>query len=292
VHWTAMSVVGLLTMTAGDAGARSPDPSAPSPIVDRTSLGLGAERFDPFATARPRERGEQCVKWRRLADRLGETYAGYRIRTSVLREMCGMLLGDTVDDAWSWPWSGLARGSARPPRHVKTYGAWELRCGRAGKRRRCTLVAALLGEGTRADGEGAAGPVAHFVIDTIAGRELVLFRLLVPGETGVAVSEAARHGAPTSSDAAPTRTAGSVSYRIGGREHTERFSMCSRAGCVMEAGIGRGGGVVTRLWDGNRLTLVIEPPARRRIELTLPANGFRKAFVELVRLRREERRGR
>lgn len=293
-------LIVLLLPTDGRAQDWQPFPSLPRPAAavdagQRMSLGLRAEQFVPGEGGRKvRDRGEQCRKWRRMADRLGETYAGHALRTSVLREVCGMLEPERASEAWDWPWSGLARGRIVPPRHVRTHGAWELRCGTAGQRRRCAILAALGGPGVRtAEGEPAR-PVAHFVIDTVAGRETLLWRLFVPAERGTAVSElGGARDAPTASDASfSAGRRGSVRYKVGEREHAESFPLCVQAGCLMEASVARGGTVATLLWEGRPLDLVVEPESGRRLELQLPAAGFRAAFAELLRLRREERRGR
>lgn len=280
--------------------------STAEPEWRRMSLGLRAERWQPeqwlAGGPRPRARRkvDDCRKWRSVADRLGETYAGWTLRNSVLRRVCSLVDGGRADDAWDFPWGALQRGRVVPPRHVRTIGAWDVRCGSAGSRRRCALVAELgpVMRGTEGD---APRPVAHFVIDMVGGREALLWRLFIPAERGTAVTRLdQREEGRTTSDAAPATPVaslpegrqGKVRYRLGDREHEEAVPACAAAGCLMEANVLRAGTVATRLWDGHGVDLAFLSPAARRVELQLPAAGFRVAFAELVRLRREERRGR
>lgn len=297
----ATAAVAALALVAGTLTAAAqtwqplavPDDGAWTDPSGRMSLGMRAETWAPEDAAPRRRRGEQCRKWRRMADRLGETYAGHALRTSVLREVCGMLEPERTDEAWDFPWGGLARGRVMPPRHLSTVGAWELRCGSAGRRRRCAAVALLGGPARAVEGE-AVRPVAHFVIDMVGGREALLWRLFVPADRGTAVTELGQRDQATSSDASSTPAArrGHVRYRLGEREHVESFPACAASGCLMEANVVRGGAVATRLVDGLPVDLVIEQATGRRLELQLPAAGFRAAFNELLRLRREERRAR
>jgi invasion protein IalB len=291
----AVLVAPTFAGAPGHAQERAPFPSPVAEMGGRMSLGLRAERFRPEDVEGNRPaRGDQCRKWRRMADRLGETFAGHTLRHSVLRDVCGLFEAERPDEAWDWPWSSLARGRVLPPRHLRTHGAWEVRCGAAGKRRRCALVALLDGPVLRLPDGGAEPPVAHFVIDRVAGRESLLWRVFVPADRGTAVTVLGGREAGIVNDmsAAAPIGKGTVRYKIGEREYAERFPVCAEAGCIMEANVASGGAVATRLWDGQAVDLAIESSSGRRLDLQLPAVGFRAAFADLMRLRREERRAR
>ena len=229
----------------------------------------------------------QCRRWRSLATQLGETYAGHRLRSTVLERLCNSGEEEATDDVWSWPWADLEKGPTVPPRAHRTFGDWEIRCGHAGNRRRCALLyRAVLSADDQPDiGENEI--VVHFVIDMVAGRETVLWRMFVP------VSSTARSLGPSGREASVEQQVaarGGVRYRVGGIEMVERFPVCLGKNCVMEAHIQRSGAVINRLWDGREIELQVSVVDSEPFMMTLPAQGFRAAFGELMRLRRDELR--
>jgi hypothetical protein len=231
----------------------------------------------------------ECRRWSAAAATLGETYAGHLLRQTVVRRRCRYLEADGADEAWDWPWTSLREGRVLPPRLHAAQGEWEIRCGHAGGRRRCALLNrshAPLHEGLDPKDHGI---ITHFVVDTVGGREALLWRLFVP--TPPAVTAVA--STQIEADATP-RTAGpgggEVRYRLEDAERAELFPACAAAGCLMEAGLRRAGDVATRLWEGRSIDVRISLATGAALTLTLPAAGFRAGLKELVRLRREESR--
>ena len=247
-------------------------------------LGLRAEHWSgDEAESKAARPPTQCRKWQSMADRLGETFAGHTLRHTILKRVCGAPGDARVDEAWDWPWSGFAQGRLTPPRKLRQIGAWEIRCGTAGKRRRCAMLHAdpLDTASAAAAGSKPAAIVTHFVIDMVAGRENVLWRMFVPADAS-ALPEAAQPSAREQKRG--------IRYSLGTAEHMERFAACAPAGCMMEANLLRGGDVATRLWDGTDVPLSVALASGRVIDVVLPALGFRAGLAELVRQRREETR--
>ena len=248
-------------------------------------LGLRAEHWTDDAAAPKAVRPpSQCRKWQSMAQHLGETYAGHTLRNTVLKRVCGAPGDARIDDAWDWPWSGLANGRLTPPRKHLEIGAWEIRCGTAGHRRRCAMLhegPLDIGTPTTMAGPRPAAIVTHFVIDMVAGRESVLWRMFVPTDAAAA-PEAIAAGARDQKRA--------IRYNFGKGEHVERFAACAPNGCMMEANLLRGGVVATRLWDGEDVQLSVTLASGRVIDVVVPALGFRAGLAELVRQRREELR--
>ena len=137
--------------------------------------------------------------------------------------------------------------------------------------------------------------MTHFVIDMVAGRESVLWRVFVAADAGEAVlglppvKPAAGEAKPSSAIGARASTRG-IRYTLAATEHVERFSKCAAAGCMMEANLLHAGEVATSLWDGNDIGLAITLSSGRIIQMSLPARGFRAGLAALVRLRRDESR--
>lgn len=244
-----------------------------------SSLGGSDGTASGFHVAR-----SDCRRWRAVAANLGETYAGHLLRQTVVRRQCKSLEPDRGDEIWDWPWTSLNEGRVLPPRLHAAHGDWEIRCGDVGGRRRCALLNRSLVPHEGKPGPGDRAIVTHFVIDMIAGREILLWRLFVPAAPTMA-SAASMASGPTR-DAAGTR--GEVHYRLGGPEYTETFPACTAAGCLMEARLRHAGDVATRLWEGKTIEVRIAPASGEALVLTLPAAGFRPGFKDLVRLRREE----
>jgi invasion protein IalB len=118
-------------------------------------MRLGVTDAAPRRTdlARLQTPQNNCRKWRRIAERLGETFAGLRLRQSVVDRAClfaatelasvtgGTNGADTsFDHLWAWPWADGAIDPSLPPRLHTTHGDWHIRCGQAGRRERCALI--------------------------------------------------------------------------------------------------------------------------------------------------------
>jgi invasion protein IalB len=235
-----------------------------------------------------------CAKWRRIAERLGETYAGLRLRQSVVDRAClfayaelttssgsNFVPADTgFDHLWAWPWANGAIDPALPPRLHASFGDWTIRCGLAGHRERCALIhetsaLAMQGESpavlTTAMAPAAAKVTTHFVIDTISGHSHLLWRVFVAASPG----------------AEPTRT-DLVRFSAGPLTGAKRFDGCSSAGCLMEADMTTSARVATRLWEGVSGDITLNPGANQALTAVVPANGVRAGLAELARLKRAE----
>lgn len=219
------------------------------------------------ALAGPTRLARDCQRWRAISARLGETYAGHRFRRAIIEPSCDHEAPPRGTVVWSWPWRDGSIAPELPPVVRSSFGPWVIRCQRAAMGHRCALLSSQ-----RAQGDAGGGPeiVTHFVIDTIAGRESVLWRVLV------------RPMART----APA--AKRIELVDGGTHRPLRFEACGAAGCLMEADIATASGVVRRLAAGEALRL--ELPARRghRYKVTIEAAAFAAAFAELNRLHNAE----
>ncbi len=282
--------LGLMALLVSVTSVLARDPG--EPFAGRMSLGHHREaiRIEMPELAPPRSSGRrQCQRWKTLAARLGETYAGHRLREIVLQRVCGLSEERVSGAAWSWPWASLDRGESEPPRLHRTFGAWEIKCDPLDERRRCAVLARLQPSSAAAEA-GGKRILVHFVIDMVAGQESVLWRLFVPHGSGA--PEPARNEL-ASVDGTPGQqreVLGAVSYRLVSTVHTEGFPACGARGCLMEGHLRRAGEVASRLWDGRSLDLDVRVGRAQPFAVTLPARGFRAAFNELVRLRREEMR--
>jgi invasion protein IalB len=293
----ACAISTALLFAAGPAAAATLDQPHETPergraawSGQRMALGLQANRWrgDPAAALpRPRRRS-QCGRWRAAASRLGETYAGHLLRETVIRRECRFHEADRVEETWDWPWASLSGGRVVPPRLHADLGAWEIRCGSAGTRRRCALLhrSPILADQEMDEAEPAI--VTHFVIDSVGGRESLLWRMFVPAEVSSPGPPPAGAGRSGASSKRPSH--GTVRYRLSDAERTEPFPVCTRSACLMEANIHHAGDVATRLWDGQPVNLHIRLRSEAPLDVTLPAAGFRAGLKELVRLRREEAR--
>jgi invasion protein IalB len=251
------------------------------------TLGAGAAVDTPVA-ARPGAAispANKCGKLRRIADRLGETFAGVRLRQAVVERTCAFAdLSATADAVWSWPWGQGEITADLPPRLHGHYGAWTINCGQAGRRERCALAHVT-------EAEMAAVPsavervrvVAHFVIDEIAGQERLLWRVFV--------ERAAPHWFEGSMlAAAPGEAQDIVQVRLGGSFFRKRFDSCGPSGCMMEAHVDAGSGVATHLSDGGQLQIEVRPALGVVISQPVSSQGFRQGMQELSRLKRSEGR--
>lgn len=260
-------------------------------------LGLPAERWSPDEPHASGPSGaERCRKWRAVADSLGETFAGHTLRKTLVRRHCDMFGPEEAPAArWDWPWNGLERGRLVPPRLHRSFGAWAIRCGTGSARRRCALVheaTAVASDGAGLAPSPSAAIVTHFVIDRVAGREVLLWRLFVPRPPSEAAAVA---GIGRVVPAGPTQpamaeTPGEVRFKLGPTRPWERFPVCVAAGCLMEVRAERAGEAATHLADGQILGLELRQAGGPSTPVALPTRGFAPALAELIRLRRNERR--
>jgi invasion protein IalB len=282
---------GIITLAAAACAVVCTPALAKQP---QSGVGIGIQAEDEAGLL---ERGgrkkTRCLRWRAVARRLGETYAGHLLRRTVVRRECGPLEIERVEDIWDWPWVSLTGGQLLPPRRHAAMGDWEVYCARVGSRRRCALINRSSALSHDDLDQSETSIVTHFVIDTIAGRESMLWRVFVPlAPAAVAIASSRDHADPGDHAAGVrlrARTARLV-YRPDGVERSERFTVCSASGCLMEANVRHSGQVATRLSDGRPLEAHIVLGPGHVLDVTLPARGFHAGLSELVRLRREERR--
>ena len=214
---------------------------------------------------------EDCRRWSYLADRMGETFAGHRLRTVLLARNCAFSqdAAPAADAVWGWPWRQGALSSARlPPIVHGRYAGWIIRCGHAGQRRRCALIGSV-----PLEPRGAVTATTHFVIDTIDGRESMIWRVMV--RRGSALIPPARE----------------IELGLDEDHHTIPFAVCGFAGCLGEADPKLSADVATWLWDGKSAEIALPAfgaDGPNSQSGTISARGFRQAFTELVRLRRAE----
>jgi len=211
----------------------------------------------------------ECQRWHAIARRLGETYAGHRFRTAVVEPNCRHQATSGRAHVWSWPWrdGSIARGL--PPLHHTTFGKWEIRCARVGAIQRCALLAAF---DARSITGQRAGPdiVTHFVIDRIAGRESLLWRVLVrtPSRSAPAIKR--------------------VELLTEGKRLVLPFETCGIAGCLMEADLETAGETARELSEGVPVQLELPARHRHRYRVTINGEEFGAALTELIRLRNAE----
>lgn len=279
--------LAAIAFAASPASAQDWPPFAgpASPGLEHGPMRLGhpMERWPSprdQATAARRDTGHRCQTWRRVAGRLGETYAGYKVRQDVVKKLCG-LAGHARARTWGWPWSGLANGQLLPPRSHRHSGQWQIRCGRGAWRRRCAALQIAPAAPGRSPSPGAPEVVTHFVIDTVAGRESLLWRVFIPADAGRAPVRAER-------DRGRLAKPRQVRYWLGGRIVSLAFTTCAKAGCVVESGPQRSGDVASALSDGRAIELEARMPGGHVVMVDIPAEGFRGALHELMRLRRIE----
>jgi len=251
------------------AGVRTQ--SGPQSGISNTSIDLDAEMSTPVPSSSAS--GSKCQRWRSLAAKLGETYAGFRLRHSIVQRACAFSGEDVEDQIWSWPWRhNDVRADLPPQRHAR-FGPWEMRCGQVGSRCRCALAV----ETVLVADDVSEGPelpvVSHFVIDAVGGRESVLWRVHV-GRTDPAAERALRIG-----------------IQLPGRATSEAFNTCGRRGCMTEASVTLSAEVVNSLTSGRPIELSLTAPGSDEpLTGALPVQQFRAGLVELIKLRREEAR--
>lgn len=246
----------------------------------------------------------RCTRARAIADKLGETFAGHRVRETLVARSCAFALheGSAPNALWDWPWRLVSDAHEPhqlttsdverllPPFTMGDAGQWQIRCGRTELRQRCALlriepVALRLTANTIANNSDSESPfapplsapaivappvIAHAVIDTVAGRTTVLFRIFLPRF------------------AKPPR---SVSVSIGQDAITLPINRCGALGCILEADTNSGAAIVRHLWEGQPLALSVDV-GHGHAEASIPALGFRDGIQGLVGLERvEARRG-
>lgn len=252
--------------------------------------------------ARPEETGrwdaERCRRWRVVADRLGDTFAGHTLRKTVVHRHCG-LFEEPASERWAWPWSEFEQQRTAPLKLHKNFGAWAIYCATAGDHKRCALIHEGVTSTLASDRADKGQLSTHFVIDRVAGREMLLWRLIVPiagsAHTGVAVAGLA---IPTDRLPAIRNTADSqaklpasgwtAKFHLADGEHKESFLACRAVGCLMEARGEVAGAVATNLAEGKAITLGITGHGQPTRMVTVPARHFDSALAELIRLRRAE----
>lgn len=252
-------------------------------------MGLGlAPTADSVAPTTLRSRSQQstsCSRSRRLAARLGETYAGARFRQAIVERACAFAdLAPLEESAWSWPWAQAEIDIELPPRLHSTHAAWNIRCGSAGNRERCALIHDASANVAPVNGASeSVRIITHFVIDQIGGQEHVLWRVFV------------EKSEPTWFHAGP-RAAKSLSgaevvaVSIGALAFDKQFDDCGRLGCLMEADVARSARVATTLLEGGVVQIEVRPMPGIILKHSIPTHQFRHGLRELSRLKHAEER--
>lgn len=226
-----------------------------------------------------------CKKSRRLAARLGETYAGARFRQAIVERACAFVdLVPHEESAWSWPWAQAEIDIELPPRLHSTHAAWNIRCGSAGNRERCALIHDASANVAPVNGASeSVRIITHFVIDQIGGQEHVLWRVFVEKSepnwfhTGSRVAKGVYGGEV-------------VAVSIGALAFDKQFDDCGRLGCLMEADVARSARVATTLWEGGTVQIEVRPMPGVVLKQSIPAHQFRHGLRELSRLKHAEER--
>ena len=258
----AASASIAVSTTAATAAVRE-EPAVPAPAV--SLLGK--------ATIIGRSSVSSCERWRSLAGRLGETHAGHKLRHLLSTRLCSLTEDKSAEHVWAWPWRFNDVRADLPAQHHGRYGAWEIRCDEAGARRRCALSLETVIAAVEDPEQHAVRVVSHVVIDTVAGRESVLWRVHVAGS-----SAGAKIGA-------------GIAVDLAGRSITETFDACGPRGCMAEAEPAVGAEVASALWQGRPITIRLMGAGDREPETgMLASHGFRAGLKELIRLRRHEAR--
>lgn len=219
-----------------------------------------------------------CRSWRAMADRLGETFLGARMRRAVLPSACPIEGADPVV-RWTWPWDGDGLAGNLPPTIRTTAGAWSIRCGTVGPRERCVLAQS----GSIAEPANGRALVftTHFVIDSVSSKERLIWRLYLHDADSRRPGQIDWH-----------RSQGRVELSVGDLTRVASFSVCSRTGCMLEGDVQSGAEIAKRLWDGERATVTVVPPSLeaegRAFHGEVVATGLKQALPQLSRLRQRE----
>lgn len=244
---TIMIVFASLAATfcGSDAAASSPPPA--------TSAARAGALALPHVPRRPARIAERpCAQWHRLVSRLGETFAGYRLRQSITAGVCEM--ASRGPRHWSWPWSVDDPAAELPPRIAARHADWEIRCSDGPGPGRC---AAVLDPGAGRDRWHT-----HFVVDTVAGRDTVLWRLFIHNR-----------GSPSQPMASGQR------LRFGHR--VMAATACTPAGCFIEMPVTHSEAAALRLAAGEALQVSVQTAGGEQ-SFTLSAPGFRLALDRLL----------
>jgi invasion protein IalB len=273
---TAIGGSVLLSVALGHAGA------GPLHALGASERGSAAA-VPPSISLRaptPLKSARDCRRWQRAAATMGETYGGYRLRLLADQYGCALTAESTpLAPAWSWPWRAQASAAAMPPRLHARFGAWEIRCELLAARNRCALIAEVpLAPAPGATGLSVGPATTHFVIDTVAGRESVIWRIQSPFAPLRSAALRSHHGAFKDQH---------VMFSLGGPATTQPFTRCDPDVCLMEAPLNASSAAATRLWDGHTIEADLPGPAGMS-HGSIAATGFRAAFRELVKLRRAE----
>jgi hypothetical protein len=244
-------------------------------------------------------RSARCRRWQDVAASLGETFAGYALRTSLRRTQCALASQEVVEpEFWDWPWRTPSRISVPPHAH-RDFDAWAIRCGGGAMRHRCALLLRDPATSSVAHEMSAAMVTAHFVIDRVAGREVLLWRLIVRHHGPSARGRGEARPSPVASLASaggsqrrpPGRHDGSakpLTLRIAGEYQTEQPMHCMAGLCSFEVRAERAGRIATRLADGGGVDIELMSASGGVRQFQLEASGFDKGLAELIRLRRAE----
>ncbi len=245
----AALIAATLTQAAADpATAAAPD------RIERPAPGLLA----PSPHAPPTAARAQCRRLAAIAERLGGTFAGHRLRNGVMVDVCAGHVdagGPARPPQTSWPWAQSGSAHTPPGAEVARFGAWRLHCQPALSAPFCVLAAAA----------SPAGLSAHFVIDRVAGRETLLWRIVA--------------------DRAAIGDAGGVVLTAQSARRVEAFDICGPAECIMEADTVRAAAVADRLWSGAAVRFDLDSTASPTGVFALPATGFRQGLAALIRQR-------
>ncbi len=255
---------------------------APGPALARDALGISSGPESLIEQPLPPPRATHttpCARARALAERLGETFAGYRIRETLVARTCAFALQDRATTTlWDWPWRLLAHDAAVvqnnpddiklvPPLAMREAGLWQIRCDQTEHRRRCALIRSEPVLPLTTDRSTPRTPtlppvIAHAVLDRVAGRTTVLFRIFIPRQFGEQTSIVVEHGQ------------GPAALPV---------NRCRPIGCFVEADISQGSEIVRHLWEGQPVSVGLKL-GTDRFKAILPALGFRDGVRGLVAL--------
>lgn len=274
--------VGMLIAAAlgvGVPGAAAASPAAPAatfPVaIERVRVGERegeAGAAPPAVPAIPASRTIDCERTKALIARLGETYAGHRLRLTLVDRACPPDEAERVrSSVWAWPWSADRIVSIPPPELAAEAGAWQVRCATLARRRRCALVAAR---------SLPAGVGSHFVLDRIAGQEALVWRVYVPGDGSPGLRAGGETGAVSAT------AADALAFDLASGRAQAPFTHCDAGGCMLEASLRHASEVAGQLAGGRDVPIAVGNA--RAPAMVLEAAGFRDGLRQLVKLRREE----
>lgn len=299
----AAFIWSLMVLSPRPGEAASPAvPTRGTGLEGSANAGSGGSIASPLLRDLPpleQRRSARCRRWQDVAASLGETFAGYALRKSLRRTQCALAGQDDVASAfWDWPWRTPSRISLPPHAH-RDFGAWAIRCGGGAMRHRCALLLRDPARSSVGVEMSAALVTAHFVIDRVAGREILLWRLIVRHQGAAGRSMGGARRSPVgalasgrgSQGIAPRRHDGlakPLKLRIAGEDQTERPMHCVAGLCSFEVRAERAGRIATRLADGGGIDIELMDSAGGVRQFRLEAGGFDRGLAELIRLRRAE----